>query len=278
MGLPRNRSDAILAFLATCLGQTLWDGLKHLPRCSKRVKKLIIAIDGPAASGKSTTAKLVADRLAYTYIDSGAMYRAVALRAMRLGVSEKDADGLERVAREAAIELPQSEEHRVILDGEDVSREIRDERVTASASVVSAVPGVRRALVKLQREIGHATNCVMEGRDIGTVVFPDADLKVFLTADLRERASRRLAEMRTRGVSSDLDGRGDEELLPEVTEEIRIRDERDSTRKDSPLLRASDAVALDTTGLSIEQQVEEVVRLAAARGARMPADGKAERG
>jgi len=239
------------------------------------VGQLIIAIDGPAASGKSTTAKLVAARLAYTYIDSGAMYRAVALRAIRLGVSETDVEGLEQMAREAMIGLPEHDGDPVLLDGEDVSLEIRGERVTASASVVSTVPGVRRALVKQQRAIGHATDCVMEGRDIGTVVFPDADLKVFLTADLRERARRRLSEMRERGHRPDDSGRSDGELLAETMEDIRARDERDSSRDDSPLLRASDAVALDTTGLSIEQQVEEVVRLAIERGAELPANGKA---
>lgn len=232
----------------------------------KRVTALIIAIDGPAASGKSTTARLVADRLAYTYIDSGAMYRAVALRALRLGVSDEDRDALTRVAVEASLELTGAGSSRVLLDGEDVTAEIRTEQVTESASVISTVPGVRRALVRRQREIGHSNDCVMEGRDIGSVVFPDADLKIFLVADLDARARRRLFELRERGLV-EADESEDGELLGSLAGDLSLRDERDSTRKDSPLVKASDAVELDTTDMSIEEQVEEVVRLAVARGA-----------
>jgi len=233
----------------------------------KRVTELIIAIDGPAASGKSTTARLVADRLAYTYIDSGAMYRAVALRAIRLGVSEDDREALVRVAEEASIELPGAAGTRVVLDGDDVTKEIRTPRVTDSASIVSTVPGVRRAMVRLQRQIGHSTDCVMEGRDIGTVVFPDADLKVFLVANLSERARRRLLEMKERGLLVEGEEAGERGLLESLRAEIGARDERDSTRRDSPLVKADDAVELNTTDLSIGQQVDAVVRLAVERGA-----------
>ncbi len=238
---------------------------------------LIIAIDGPAASGKSTTAKLVADRLAYTYIDSGAMYRAAALRALRLGIAEGDHEALARSTEGASIELPKRGDGPVLLDGSDVSAEIRTELVTALASVVSTVPGVRRALVRQQRSIGHATDCVMEGRDIGTVVFPDADLKIFLVADLAERARRRLRQMKEQGLLGEDGEDENERLLREFAEDIQARDERDSTREDSPLTKAPDAIELDTTGLSIEQQVEAVVRLAIERGAADRGNEKAVR-
>jgi cytidylate kinase len=203
------------------------------------------------------------------------MYRAVALKALRSGVGPDDDDGLTRVANESSIAL--TRDGRVLLDGEDVTAPIREEKVTSAASVVSTVPGVRRALVRQQREIGRASDCVMEGRDIGTVVFPDADLKVFLVADLEERARRRLLQMERQGLlgeSSAADGtedtssRASDDVLRGIMEEIGRRDERDSTRDDSPLLKARDAVELDTTGLTIEEQVEAVVEMAFERGAK----------
>ena len=238
---------------------------------------LIIAIDGPAASGKSTTAKLVADRLGYTYIDSGAMYRAAALRALRLGVSMADHAALGRVAREASIDLGHLGRGPVTLDGEDVTAEIRNSEVTAASSIVSSVPEVRRALVALQREIGRAGGCVMEGRDIGTVVFPDADLKVFLTASLAERARRRCEQSIEQGFGAREEGSAaGDRALKRHAREIARRDERDATRDDSPLRKADDAVEIDTTALTIAEQVDRVVELAIERGATRRGDGGTE--
>ena len=229
---------------------------------------LIIAIDGPAASGKSTTAKLVADRLGYTYIDSGAMYRAAALRALRLGVPMDDHAALARVTREAAIDLGRRGRGPVVLDGDDVSAAIRAGEVTAASSVMSSVPQVRRALVARQREIGHSADCVMEGRDIGTVVFPGADLKIFLTASLAERAVRRYEQSVEQGFIDRLEDRPRRDrVVREFADEIAARDERDTTREDSPLRKADDAIELDTTSLTIEEQIEKVIELAIERGA-----------
>jgi cytidylate kinase len=227
---------------------------------SARVRDLIIAIDGPAASGKSTTAKLVAERLGYTYIDSGAMYRAAALKALRLGVPMDDHAALGLVAACASIELDGGGRGPVLLDGEDVTEAIRAPEVTEASSTMSTVPAVRRALVEEQRRIGRSTDCVMEGRDIGTVVFPGADLKVFLVASLAERARRRFDELKARGEAVD---------LADVAADIAERDRRDSTRTDSPLVRAGDAVEVDTTNLTIEEQVARVLALAVERGAEL---------
>jgi len=193
------------------------------------------------------------------------MYRAAALRALRLGVQIDDHEALGRVAASASIELRACGRGPVYLDGADVTEAIRDPEVTEASSTMSTVPAVRRALVAEQRRIGRSSDCVMEGRDIGTVVFPDADLKVFLVASLEERARRRLADLAAR----------DEEVdLASVMAGIEERDRRDSTRTDSPLRRADDAIELDTTDLSIEEQVERVLDLAVERGARLcpPAD------
>lgn len=195
------------------------------------------------------------------------MYRAAALKALRLGVSTDDHEALGRVAAEARIDLSGGGRGPLILEGEDVTEAVRAPEVTDASSIVSTVPAVRRALVEQQRAIGASTDCVMEGRDIGTVVFPDADLKVLLTASLEERARRRLAELRSRGGDAD---------LARVTADIAERDRRDSTRADSPLRKADDAVEVDTTDLSIEEQVERVVELALERGAvERPADDEA---
>jgi len=198
---------------------------------------VVIAIDGPAGAGKSTVARSVADALGFTYLDTGAMYRAVALARLR-GQDHDDigfADG------------------RVTLDGEDVSGSIRTPEVTDEASRVSAEPAVRRAMVERQRELMRTGDWVAEGRDIGTVVAPAAEVKVFLTADPRERAARRARET----------GADPEEVLAQQHE----RDERDRTREASPLVRADDAEEVDTTGRSIEEVVEEIVGLARGAGA-----------
>jgi len=265
--LPRARAVAII-FRSVGIEKRIPSGkASNSSPLSTRVANLIIAIDGPAASGKSTTAKRVADRLGYTYIDSGAMYRAAALRALRLGVSLDDPEALTEAARNAKIELLDRGRGPILLDGEDVSAAIRDEEVTVAASRMSAVSGVRRALVRQQRAMGFRTDCVMEGRDIGTVVFPDADLKVYLVASLEERARRRYRQDVEQGLRPPLEGDDLALALREIADEIRERDRRDSTRLDSPLRKAEDAVEIDTTELTIDEQVERVVELAIERGA-----------
>ncbi|HYK17651.1 MAG TPA: (d)CMP kinase, partial [Bryobacteraceae bacterium] len=188
-------------------------------------------------SGKSTVARRIAEKLGYLYIDTGAMYRAVALWALRRGVALSDMHRLEQLANEAAIEFA-PDDGKVLLNGEDVSDFIRAPEVGDAASEVSRIPAVRRALVAKQREIGERSSVVMEGRDIGSVVFPDATVKIFLDAQPEVRAERRAAE-------SDLPS----EL---VAEKIRERDRRDQTRAHSPLMQAPDAVYVDTTGMSIQ--------------------------
>src|SRR5947209_5115833 len=210
---------------------------------------IVIAIDGPAAAGKSTIARRLASRLGFTYIDSGAMYRAVALWAVRQNVDPGDMHRMEQLARAAAIDL--EPEGRVRLNGEDVTETIRAAEVSAAASRVATIPGVRRALVDKQRDIGARENVVMEGRDIGSVVFPEADLKIFLDADAQERARRRAAELN-----------GDRSV---ISHQIRERDERDRTRAEAPLTQAPDAVYVDSTALSIEEVEETILRLVRAR-------------
>jgi len=198
---------------------------------------MVIAIDGPAGAGKSSVARAAAERLGFTYLDTGAMYRAVAYRA-------KDAADPAAVARSVRIELGE----RVLVDGEDVTERIREPWVSETASRVSADPGVREALVAQQRRILGEGDWVAEGRDIGSVVAPDAEVKVFLTAAPEERARRRAAELGTdAGV---------------VLQEQTMRDERDRTREHSPLAPAADAVPVDTTGLTLDEVVEQIVTLA----------------
>ena len=211
---------------------------------------IVIAIDGPAAAGKSTIARRLATRLGFTYIDSGAMYRAIALWALRQSIDPSDRHRMEQLALAAAISLEENGT-RVLLNNDDVTEAIRAAEVSQAASLVAAIPGVRRALVEKQRAIGAENNVVMEGRDIGSVVFPQADLKIFLDAESAERARRRAAE-----------GNGDRDA---VARQISERDERDRTRTEAPLTQAPDAVYIDSTGLAIEDVEEAILKLVRAR-------------
>jgi len=209
-------------------------------------KRIIIAIDGPAGAGKSTIARSLAEKLGFTYIDTGAMYRAVALWALRAGIDLEDLHRLEQLAREARIEF---ENDSVRLNGEDVTAAIRAPEVSEAASKVSIAPGVRRAMREEQRRIATDRSVVMEGRDIGTVVFPEAQVKIYLDADPAIRAGRRAREI---GASADA-----------VAREMAERDQRDRSRSEAPLTQAPDAEYLDSTGLSaeaVEQAILKIIR------------------
>jgi len=219
---------------------------------TEKTRGLIIAIDGPSGAGKSTVAKRVAKQLGYLYIDTGAMYRAVGLKVLRSQVPLNDTERIIALTQKAGIELKGSvENYQVFLDNEEVTREIRAEPVSQAASKVSALSDVRRILVNAQQKMGAAGSVVMEGRDIGTKVFPNADLKVFLDASENTRAERRFRENQQRGVHLSLE---------ETLTDIRERDERDSRRADSPLVRAHNAYNLDTSDKSIEEVVQVILR------------------
>lgn len=218
-------------------------------------KRVVIAIDGPAGAGKSTIAKRIAKKLGFVYVNTGALYRAVALWALRLGVDLSDMHRLEQLAKEARIELRTANGH-VFLNTEDVTEAIRDRQVSRAASKVAAVPGVRRALLSVQRNMAEQNSVVMEGRDIGSVVFPQAQVKIFLDADPNERARRRAIELKEKGQNSD---------PGQVAGEISDRDERDRLRSESPLVQAPDAEFVDTTGLSLDQVEQTVLRIVRAR-------------
>ena len=212
-------------------------------------RQLVIAIDGPAGSGKSTIAARLAKKLGYINLESGAMYRALALKALEQEVSLDDPHALRRLADSIVIQLePQPEGNRVLLDGHDVSQRVRESDVTAAASRVSMHPPVREIMVARQRQMGLRGGVVMEGRDIGTAVFPDADVKVFLDADARIRAERRVAQ----------NGTHTPEEARRTVEDLVVRDQRDRTRAVSPLVPAPDAIILDTTNLSIDEVVTRV--------------------
>ena len=218
------------------------------------MRKLIIAIDGPVGSGKSTVARRVAQLLGYIYVDTGAMYRAIALKAGRLGLSLDASDDLITLAGDTKIDLrAQDGTQQVLLDGEDVTPAIRSAEVSQGASKVATVAGVRHVLVTEQRRAGHKGGVVMEGRDIGTVVFPDAELKIFLIASPEIRAERRWREHQQKGDAVD---------LARTLEEIHERDKRDRERKSSPLVQARDAVVVDSTAMEPEEVAKLIVMLA----------------
>jgi len=218
----------------------------------------IVAIDGPAGAGKSTAARRTAESLGFVLVDTGALYRGVALIAKERGVDLGDSEGVAEVARSLDLRFLSAadQEPRLWIDGEDRSEAIRSPEISGSASVVSAHGAVRDALLDLQRRLGQAGGVVLEGRDIGTVVFPDAEVKIYLTASDEERARRRVDDLRTRGFEAD----------PEVVlREIRDRDRRDRERDVAPLRIADDAIVVDTSDLSFDEVVVRLVEIAQTR-------------
>ena len=214
----------------------------------------VIAIDGPAGVGKSTTSRELARRLGFTLVDTGALYRGVALAARERGIHWDDEPAIAEMSPRLDLGFRSQEDGtpRLLLDGVDRGDDIRTPEISAGASQVSAYPGVRRALLSLQRELGREGGVVLEGRDIGTVVFPDAEVKLFLTASAEERARRRVRDLESRGIAVDYD---------ELLAQIRARDEADSTRAIAPLRPAEDAVILDSTRLDMEAVVRHVLEL-----------------
>ena len=213
---------------------------------------MVIAIDGPAGSGKSTTAKNVAETLGFIHINTGAMYRGIALKCIQEDVDIEDTSQLNHLLTHTKLEFAAEGELTLFMDGVDILAEITSVQVTDFVSQVSAISEVREKLVQYQRKMAEGLNVVLEGRDIGTVVFPNADHKFFLVADIHERARRRKKEM---------EAKGEVVSLEELTAEMLERDRKDSTRKHSPLKKAEDAVEIDTTGISIEEQVNRIVEI-----------------
>ncbi|MCI8310184.1 MAG: (d)CMP kinase [Clostridia bacterium] len=208
----------------------------------------IVAIDGPAGSGKGTVAKLVGEKLGLVNIDTGAMFRCVALKMLQDNIALDDEENIKKILDSINIELKNDNGNLIILlDGNDVSLKIRTEEVSKFVSPVSTNPMVRRNLLNLQRKVSEGKNIIMEGRDIGTVVFPNADVKIYLEATAEERAKRRVLQNQEKGLKVDYD---------EVLREIKIRDERDSTREIAPLKKADDAILIDSTNMTIEEVVK----------------------
>jgi len=221
-------------------------------------KRMTIAIDGPSGSGKSTAAKFLAKRLGYVYIDTGAMYRSVALRVKEKGISPEDKLALRRLASSLHITfITDGEQIHVLCDGKDVSEAIRTPEITRLASTISRQKELREILVQMQREMGKEGGVILEGRDIGTVVFPDADVKFYLDAVGEERVKRRYHEMVQKGMKVD---------FQETREALMQRDHHDMHRDHSPLKKARDAVFIDSTHWSVKEVVEEMIRIVRARG------------
>lgn len=213
-----------------------------------------MAIDGPASSGKSTVAKIIAKRFGYVYCDTGAMYRSVTWAALENGIGVSDTKRVIDLARRIKITFePGQPDQRVFVDGHEVTKDIRTEKIAANVSAVAAIPEVRAQMVEQQRQIAQAGGIVMDGRDIGTTVLPDAQIKVFLVASAHERARRRYEENLQKGLAT--------QSLDELEAAIKLRDQKDSTRKVSPLTQAEDAILIDTTSLTIDQVVDEISAL-----------------
>jgi len=216
-------------------------------------KRIAVAIDGPAAAGKSTVAKIVAEKLSYIYIDTGAMYRALTLKALKQQLDLKNESKIEELLLHTIIELNQKENRQIVLlDGEDVTEEIRNQEVTNYVSYIAKIPTVREQMVLRQQKLAENRGVVMDGRDIGTHVLPDAEVKIFLIASVEERAMRRCEENKRRGIFTDLE---------ELKEDIKKRDEMDMNREVSPLIKADDAVEVDTTSLTIDEVVQEILNV-----------------
>ena len=214
---------------------------------------MIIAIDGPAGAGKSTIAKFIAKSLGLVYIDTGAMYRAVGLKAKRSGITCSEVDKIDEMLKNTVVELKNDNGNTVVyLDGEDVSSEIRTPEISRMASDISAVPVVRYALVEMQRAMAKKIDAILDGRDIGTFVLPDADVKIFLTASVEERAQRRYKELSERGETVNYE---------DVRSDIEQRDYNDSHRALAPLKKADDATEVDTTGMTIDEVCEKIISI-----------------
>ena len=216
-------------------------------------KGLIIAIDGPAASGKSTTAQLLAKKLGYLYIDTGAMYRACALKAKKMGIDINDEESIRNLLDFIDIRIENdNSKNRILLDGEDVSEDIRADDISSLASAISAIPAVRYKMVELQRKMGEKGSVILDGRDIGTFVFPDAEVKFFLTASPEIRAKRRWLELQQKGIDKN---------FSEVLADLVKRDNNDSQRALAPLKKAEDAIEIDTSNMTIEEQTETLYKI-----------------
>jgi cytidylate kinase len=223
------------------------------------LKSIQIAIDGPSGAGKSTMAKLVSQKLGIMYLDTGAMYRALALKAIRQNIDTNDSEKVSELLSDFNISIKyENGSQKVILNGEDVSDKIRTDEVSMGASNVSAIPAVRKRLVELQQKMASNTSVVMDGRDIGTHVLPNADVKIFLTASVAQRALRRYNEQKDKGILK--------KSLEEIEKEIEIRDYNDSHRAASPLKQADDAVLLGTSNYTIEESVEKILEIIRSKG------------
>lgn len=220
-------------------------------------KFMKIAIDGPAGAGKSTISKGAAKRLGFVYIDTGAMYRAIGLAAVRRGIDTADAEGVKSILDDVDVAIRHNENGQLIfLNGEDVSTDIRLPEISVAASNVAVIPEVRLKLVELQRKLAADTDVIMDGRDIGTYVLPDAELKIYLTASVEERANRRCRELKEKGVETDFDA---------VKADIEYRDKNDSGREFAPLKPADDSVYMDNTDMTLEESIDKVCELAQSR-------------
>ena len=215
---------------------------------------MVIAIDGPAGSGKSTVAKIVAEKLRFRYIDTGSMYRAVAWKSLLKNVDLSNEEMVAEIAHNVEIDLvPGEGGQSVFVDGENATNQLKQEKISRAAAVVAAQPMIREIMTKKQRELGNREDVVMDGRDIGTVVFPQAEKKFFLDAEPKERGRRRFDELKTKNQEANLD-------LATIIEQVKQRDYEDRTRKIAPLRQADDAISIDTTHLDISQVVDQIMK------------------